>query len=172
MDNNEGTPPDEPQAERKKIYFHGPAAVGMNEENMREVLTELEERGRRAKEEGFVIEAIAIRAYLIEFWLRIHIVNHTHEPFVGGDTLGRVVDRAADCHLSGEAIGKLRAFVTRRNQAIHRLLEGKQRYDDLWGVFDEGENLVGVIAGEVIERHLASASTEPPPGWEDPNETA
>jgi hypothetical protein len=150
---------------RKQIYFYGAKALGMNEENMVEVLRDLDARGKQAKEQGFVIEAIAIRAYLVEFWLRAHIVHHTGKPHTPGLTLGRVVDRAEDCHLSDEVVEKLRSFVKHRNTAIHRLLEGKKRYDDMWEVFREAETLVNEVADEVIEKLIAGATVDPSPDW-------
>jgi hypothetical protein len=121
----------------------------MSHEGFAEIVR-LEARGKEAKNQGFVLEAVAIRAYLTEFWLRILIVKHTGIQWGRGITFGALVDRAADCHFDSRLVERCRRFNEHRNNAIHRLLEGRTTYDQLWDAFAKDETLPNDVADEVI----------------------
>ena len=114
--------------------------IGMTGEGLN-TLNTLVEQGRAAKAQGFYLEAISVRMYLLEYWLRNLIVLHTGRPFETGGTCGRLIERAADCHLAPELMDRIRRFGRDRNEAIHRLLQGRTSYDSLADVFLEDESL-------------------------------
>ena len=119
--------------------------LGTTQAAVTELVNVLVERGKAAKRDGYLLEAISIRLYLCEFYLRVVVVAHTGRDFDPGRnmTFGRLIERAADCHLEEDLLTRLRRFNKARNNAVHGLLEGRVAYADLEReVFDNDPSLL------------------------------
>lgn len=105
------------------------------------ILGELIHRGRLAKEEGFAIEAIAIRLYILETWLRRFLRRWASDPDPRTQ-FAALIELARDSGLDRALVSRLKHFNKYRRAAIHQLLWGEIRYDELeQAVFGEDPRL-------------------------------
>lgn len=90
-------------------------------------------RRRRAREDGYFVEAIALTAHVYEFFLTMWMVgkHRAHVSTNDSTTLGGWIGKAEKAGFDEELIRRLREFNQLRRLAVHRLLRGEIRYEAL-----------------------------------------
>jgi hypothetical protein len=144
-----------------------PAALGVADVEIALANRKVFQHRQKARDEGWLIEAIALSAYELEEWLRIWIVSHGGgERFHPDDRhqLGHLIDEAGSFGLDGSLLDRLLAFNLNRNRAIHRLLRGEIPYDELSAAYDADSRLPDDLTTWVVD-HL-STFEEAAPEWD------
>ena len=114
-------------------------------------------RARRsaAFRNGYYVEAIALTAHELEFFLSLWYAAKTQQPIKGRVTLGTWVDRVYREGFDPQVVEWLRQFNQVRRQAIHRMLLGEATYDDLRDPCREFDPLVGLVAANVVKDFMS-----------------
>ena len=114
-------------------------------------------RAAEAEGAGFALEAVSLRLQHADLWLRIFWVakNGTSTVYPPTDkrTLGVLI---ADCERLGlepYAVGRLRAFNTKRVEAIHKFLLGAISYSAVQDACAEYRDLPSLV-GQVVSHQL------------------
>jgi hypothetical protein len=142
--------------ELKQSFVAGPALVDLGVTDPARFMTNLETISRRRDEadaSGWLIEAIALSAYLLQLCLEIWVAGVIRETTGGVRwTLGQWIGYAEETGLDADIVGRLRRFNDGRNEAIHRLLRSNASYEDLRRVLDDDPAIVRVTLSRVAAK--------------------
>jgi hypothetical protein len=116
----------------------------------------VEERLQQAIGKGFLLEAITLRAQLLELYLRYFLAAVHGEvippPPQDRFTLGVLIERAKQKGLDSSLVGRLETFNKGRIAAIHHYLLGSAPYEQLKTVLDGSTGLFPGLVKETAKK--------------------
>jgi hypothetical protein len=129
--------------------FPSPTALGVANANVmvhRENFRVIENKRAQARRDGYALEVIALDTYRLELLLVSWLVQHHQQKIaLGQEMFGRILSVVSDHGFRQELVDRLRDFKDVRNKAIHRLLAGEIRYDDLLQTVDQDPHLYSEV---------------------------
>jgi hypothetical protein len=117
---------------------------------------EVGDRVKRALDEGFYVEVLALRSQSLELYLRVYLAAH-HQmapsfPVDDRKTLGALIAEAAASGLEPDLCADLKAFNASRITGLHHFLLGAATYDDLRGLCENSKGLVQRVVAALSNR--------------------
>ncbi len=139
--------------ELPKITDYGVTDLAAAVRNLGEVAI----RAANAERAGFALEALSLRLQHADLWLRIFWVakngTHTVYPTNEGKMFGALITECERLGLEPYAVRRLRAFNTKRVEAIHKFLLGAISYAAIQDTCAEYRDLPSLV-GHVVSQQL------------------
>lgn len=114
-----------------KYYKGVGTGIERSLESHKQNIRDIGKRIGRAKRAGCHIETISLRLQIMDFWLRIFLVNKAATGQKRRWAFGELLERCKELGLDDDLYGKIMSFDSKRTEALEGFLAGRVKYDDL-----------------------------------------